>query len=134
MTNDTDDWLMWPICHSFIVTHFAAVRSFPLSTLTAAMLGFLSIGPLVTFRARALPPLLLTGMRNEQSAAYAAQAVGFLTQRPAVCLAVSGPGVLHAIGGMANASVNCWSVVSRTDGAGYGVKGDECRLRRAEKI
>ena len=49
-------------------------------------------------------------MRNEQSAAYAAQAVGYLTQRPAVCLAVSGPGVLHAIGGMANAHVNCWLV------------------------
>ena len=49
-------------------------------------------------------------MRNEQSAAYAAQAVGYLTQRPGVCLAVSGPGVLHAIGGMANAAVNCWSV------------------------
>ncbi|XP_043207473.1 LOW QUALITY PROTEIN: 2-hydroxyacyl-CoA lyase 1-like [Amphibalanus amphitrite] len=51
------------------------------------------------------------GMRNEQSAAYAAQAVGYLTQRPAVCLAVSGPGVLHAIGGMANASVNCWPLI-----------------------
>ncbi|XP_037085950.1 2-hydroxyacyl-CoA lyase 1-like [Pollicipes pollicipes] len=50
-------------------------------------------------------------MRNEQSAAYAAQAIGFLTQRPAVCLAVSGPGVLHALGGLANAKVNCWPLI-----------------------
>ena len=28
--------------------------------------------------------------------------------RPAVCLVVSGPGLLHALGGMANAMVNCW--------------------------
>lgn len=51
------------------------------------------------------------GMRNEQSACYAAQAIGYLTGRPGVCLVVSGPGVLHAIGGMANAMVNCWPVI-----------------------
>ncbi len=60
------------------------------------------------------------GMRNEQSACYAAQAMGYLTGEvikamavlnvvvyfsffyysgwPAACLAVSGPGVLHCIG------------------------------------
>src|SRR5437667_5664580 len=32
------------------------------------------------------------GMRNEQSASYAAQAVGYLTGRPGACLVVSGPG------------------------------------------
>lgn len=31
--------------------------------------------------------------------------------RPAVCLVVSGPGVLHTIGGLANATVNCWPVI-----------------------
>ena len=30
------------------------------------------------------------GMRNEQAASYAAGAVGYLTQRPGVCLVVSG--------------------------------------------
>src|SRR5262245_55572299 len=30
------------------------------------------------------------GMRNEQSASYAAQAVGYLTGRPGACLVVSG--------------------------------------------
>ncbi|KAG2465311.1 HACL1 lyase, partial [Polypterus senegalus] len=51
------------------------------------------------------------GMRNEQAACYAASAVGFLTGRPGVCLVVSGPGLIHALGGMANANMNCWPVV-----------------------
>jgi len=29
-------------------------------------------------------------------------------EKPAVVLCVSGPGLLHVIGGMANAQVNCW--------------------------
>ncbi|XP_042882055.1 2-hydroxyacyl-CoA lyase 1-like [Penaeus japonicus] len=51
------------------------------------------------------------GMRNEQAACYAAQAIGYLTGRPGVCLVVSGPGLLHAIGGMANAQSNAWPVL-----------------------
>ncbi|XP_049875785.1 2-hydroxyacyl-CoA lyase 1 isoform X2 [Pectinophora gossypiella] len=51
------------------------------------------------------------GMRNEQAACYAAQAIGYLTGKPGVCLAVSGPGLLHCIGGMANAQVNCWPLL-----------------------
>lgn len=94
------------------------------------------------------------GMRNEQAACYAAQAIGkvklvleifflfsswsskkgirnhyylscsfsallasflwfsgYLTGQPGVCLAVSGPGVLHAIGGLANAQSNCWPML-----------------------
>lgn len=51
------------------------------------------------------------GMRNEQAACYAASAVGYLTGRPGACLVVSGPGLIHALGGMANANMNCWPVV-----------------------
>ncbi|XP_074623239.1 2-hydroxyacyl-CoA lyase 1-like [Acropora palmata] len=51
------------------------------------------------------------GMRNEQAACYAASAIGYLTGRPGVCLVVSGPGLLHAVGGMANAMMNCWPVL-----------------------
>jgi len=51
------------------------------------------------------------GMRNEQSAAYAAQAIGYLTRKPGACLAVSGPGLLHTIGGMANAQSNGWPLL-----------------------
>ena len=48
------------------------------------------------------------GCRNEQAACYAAQAIGYLTGTPGVCLVVSGPGLLHVIGGMGNAQSNCW--------------------------
>src|SRR5690242_8113151 len=51
------------------------------------------------------------GMRNEQSASYAAQAVGYLTGRPGACLVVSGPGVVHALAGLANAQQNRWPMV-----------------------
>ncbi|KAJ8004776.1 hypothetical protein DPEC_G00139830 [Dallia pectoralis] len=51
------------------------------------------------------------GMRNEQAACYAASAVGYLTGRPGACLVVSGPGLIHALGGMANANMNCWPVI-----------------------
>ncbi|KAL6488441.1 hypothetical protein MHYP_G00021820 [Metynnis hypsauchen] len=51
------------------------------------------------------------GMRNEQAACYAASAIGYLTGHPAVCLVVSGPGLIHALGGMANANMNCWPVI-----------------------
>ncbi|KAM0735387.1 2-hydroxyacyl-CoA lyase 1 [Formica fusca] len=51
------------------------------------------------------------GFRNEQAACYAAQAYGYLTKKPAIVLCVSGPGLLHVIGGMANAQINCWPVL-----------------------
>ncbi|MEZ5551228.1 MAG: oxalyl-CoA decarboxylase [Pseudomonadales bacterium] len=51
------------------------------------------------------------GMRNEQSASYAAQAAGYLTGRPQACLVVSGPGVIHAFAGLANARHNCWPMI-----------------------
>ena len=51
------------------------------------------------------------GMRNEQAASYAAAAVGYLTGRPAACLTVSGPGMIHGIAGLANAETNCWPMI-----------------------
>ncbi len=51
------------------------------------------------------------GMRNEQAASYAAQAAGYLTGRPQACLVVSGPGVIHALAGLANAQSNCWPMI-----------------------
>ncbi|XP_065202041.1 2-hydroxyacyl-CoA lyase 1 [Planococcus citri] len=55
--------------------------------------------------------LHFVAMRNEQAACYAAQAIGYLTRKPAVCLVVSGPGLLHVTAGMANAQVNCWPLL-----------------------
>lgn len=49
--------------------------------------------------------------RNEQSASYAAQAYGFFTGRPGVCLVVGGPGVVHAMAGIVNAYINCWPIL-----------------------
>src|SRR5215207_4619805 len=51
------------------------------------------------------------GMRNEQAASYAAQAASYLTGRPQGCLVVSGPGVIHAFAGLANAQQNCWPMI-----------------------
>src|SRR3954471_19802713 len=51
------------------------------------------------------------GMRNEQSASYAAQAVGYLTGRPGAALVVSGPGVVHGLSGLSNAKENCWPMI-----------------------
>src|SRR6185295_1613546 len=51
------------------------------------------------------------GCRNEQSASYAAGAVGYLTGRPGACLVVSGPGVVHGLAGLANAQQNGWPMI-----------------------
>ena len=51
------------------------------------------------------------GMRNEQSASYAAQAAGYMTGRPGACLVVSGPGVVHGLAGLANAQQNFWPMI-----------------------
>src|SRR6201994_4977679 len=51
------------------------------------------------------------GMRNEQSAAYAAGSYGYLTGRPGACLVVTGPGVIHGLAGLANAQSNCWPMI-----------------------
>lgn len=71
------------------------------------------------------------GMRNEQAACYAAQAIGYLTKNPAACLVVPGPGLLHAFGGMANAQINCWPMIvlgGSCPGDHEGIGGfQECR-------
>jgi len=51
------------------------------------------------------------GFRNEQAASYAAGVVGYMTKRPGVVLAVSGPGMTNCISGMANAQVNKWPMI-----------------------
>lgn len=51
------------------------------------------------------------GMRNEQAACYAAQAMGYMTGTPGAVLVVSGPGLLHTFGGLGNAQINCWPVL-----------------------
>jgi 2-hydroxyacyl-CoA lyase 1 len=76
------------------------------------------------------------GMRNEQSASYAAQAAGYLTGRPQGCLVVSGPGVIHALAGLANAKENLWPMIliggaSPTDQNGKGAFQEEDQVAAA---
>jgi 2-hydroxyacyl-CoA lyase 1 len=63
------------------------------------------------------------GMRNEQAASYAAQAAGYLTGRPQACLVVSGPGVIHALSGLANAKSNCWPMILIGGASGISQNG-----------
>jgi 2-hydroxyacyl-CoA lyase 1 len=51
------------------------------------------------------------GMRNEQTASYAAQAYGYMTGRPGACIVVTGPGVVHGLAGLANAQQNCLPMI-----------------------
>ncbi|KAL9633664.1 MAG: hypothetical protein Q9204_003300 [Flavoplaca sp. TL-2023a] len=51
------------------------------------------------------------GFRNEQAAGYAASMYGYLTGKPGVCLVVGGPGLLHAIPGISNSSVNAFPLL-----------------------
>jgi 2-hydroxyacyl-CoA lyase 1 len=64
-----------------------------------------------------------TGMRNEQAASYAAQAAGYITGRPQACTVVSGPGVIHAIAGLANAQKNCWPMILIGGASAVGQNG-----------
>uniref|UniRef100_A0A6A7G7L4 2-hydroxyacyl-CoA lyase 2 n=1 Tax=Hirondellea gigas TaxID=1518452 RepID=A0A6A7G7L4_9CRUS len=51
------------------------------------------------------------GMRNEQAASYAAGAAGYMLGKPAACLVVSGPGLIHGLAGIGNAWVNNWPMI-----------------------
>jgi thiamine pyrophosphate-dependent acetolactate synthase large subunit-like protein len=50
--------------------------------------------------------------RHEQAAALMAQAYSRLLQKPAVCMAASGPGVINLTTGIANALIDCCPVVA----------------------
>ncbi|MBM3489399.1 MAG: thiamine pyrophosphate-binding protein [Alphaproteobacteria bacterium] len=51
-------------------------------------------------------------VRHEQSAALMAQAYSRLLQKPSVCMAASGPGVINLTTGVANALIDCTPVVA----------------------
>jgi 2-hydroxyacyl-CoA lyase 1 len=72
------------------------------------IVGF-PVGPIAAAAQQA--GIKYVGMRNEQSASYAAQAVGYMTGRPGAALVVSGPGVVHGLAGLANAQQNCWPMI-----------------------
>eukprot|EP00898_Chlorokybus_atmophyticus_P007872 jgi/Chlat1/8086/Chrsp75S07584 len=49
--------------------------------------------------------------RNEQAAGYAAGAAGYLTGVPGAFLTVSGPGVVHGLAGLSNATTNTFPLI-----------------------
>jgi thiamine pyrophosphate-dependent acetolactate synthase large subunit-like protein len=51
-------------------------------------------------------------VRHEQAAAFMGQAYSRLLQRPSVCMAASGPGVINLTTGIANALIDCAPVVA----------------------
>lgn len=51
------------------------------------------------------------GVRHEQAAAYAAQAISYLTGKIGVALVVSGPGMTNALTAFGNAWSNCWPML-----------------------
>uniref|UniRef100_A0A1A8RHV0 2-hydroxyacyl-CoA lyase n=1 Tax=Nothobranchius rachovii TaxID=451742 RepID=A0A1A8RHV0_9TELE len=77
------------------------------------MFGIVGVPVIEVAMAAQAAGIKYVGMRNEQAvnACYAASAVGYMTGRPGACLVVSGPGLIHALGGMANANMNCWPVI-----------------------
>src|SRR6516225_6419165 len=72
------------------------------------VVGF-PVGPIAEAAQKVGLPYI--GMRNEQTASYAAGAVGYLTGRPGACIVVTGPGVIHGLAGLANAQSNCWPML-----------------------
>ncbi|KIY03544.1 uncharacterized protein Z520_00235 [Fonsecaea multimorphosa CBS 102226] len=51
------------------------------------------------------------GYRNEQACSYAASVYGYLTGKPGVCLLTGGPGILHGMAGIGNASANAFPLL-----------------------
>src|SRR5713101_3008158 len=51
------------------------------------------------------------GFRHEQSAGNAAAIVGYLTQKPGICLTVSAPGFLNGLVAVANATTNGFPMI-----------------------
>jgi 2-hydroxyacyl-CoA lyase 1 len=72
------------------------------------VVGF-PVGPIAEAAQKVGLPYI--GMRNEQTASYAAGAVGYMTGRPGSCIVVTGPGVIHGLAGLANAQQNCWPML-----------------------
>ena len=66
-------------------------------------------------------------------------AVGYLTGRPGSCIAVTGPGVIHGLAGLANAQQNCWPMLliggaSETYRNGMGAFQEERQVLAATPV
>jgi thiamine pyrophosphate-dependent acetolactate synthase large subunit-like protein len=62
-------------------------------------------------------------VRHEQAAALMGQAYSRLLQKPSVCMAASGPGVINLVTGIANALIDCAPVVAIGGSSPIGQNG-----------
>ncbi len=53
----------------------------------------------------------LVNFRHEQATAMAAQAYSYITRRPGVAIAPSGPAMINAVTGLETARANCWPLL-----------------------
>jgi len=78
-----------------------------------AHLFFLMGGPMLLAESSCIEAgIRLIDVRHEQAAALMGQAYSRLLQRPAVCMAASGPGAINLTTGLANALIDCAPVVA----------------------
>jgi thiamine pyrophosphate-dependent acetolactate synthase large subunit-like protein len=76
-------------------------------------LFFLMGGPMLLAEASCIKEgIRPIDVRHEQAAALMGQAYSRLLQRPSVCMAASGPGVINLTTGIANALIDCCPVVA----------------------
>lgn len=77
------------------------------------ILFFLMGGPMLLAEASCIKEgIRPLDVRHEQAAAFMAQAYSRLLQKPGVCMAASGPGVINLTTGVANALIDCAPVVA----------------------
>ena len=77
------------------------------------ILFFLMGGPMLLAEASCIKEgIRPLDVRHEQAAAFMGQAYSRLLQKPSVCMAASGPGVINLTTGIANALIDCAPVVA----------------------
>jgi len=77
------------------------------------VLFFLMGGPMLLAESSCIKEgIRLIDVRHEQAAALMGQAYSRLLQKPSVCMAASGPGVINLTTGIANALIDCVPVVA----------------------
>lgn len=77
------------------------------------VLFFLMGGPMLLAESSVIKEgIRAIDVRHEQAAAFMGQAYSRLLQKPSVCMAASGPGVINLTTGIANALIDCAPVVA----------------------
>ncbi|MCZ6533097.1 MAG: thiamine pyrophosphate-binding protein [SAR324 cluster bacterium] len=88
------------------------------------VLFFLMGGPMLLAEASCIKEgIRPIDVRHEQAAAFMGQAYSRLLQKPSVCMAASGPGVINLTTGIANALIDCVPVVAIGGSSGIKVFG-----------